>query len=134
MDTHSQREFLTMEEDPIPSLRRSSSVPSEISRFPSDCLDSHLKPKAAPKPILLKDFCELIGICHSLARATIREVQCCKVRKGVGHRFLLLLCYRPGRSAVWIRVDRKRRGNMVKFVRNRGRVKAHDTVRRQTCL
>jgi len=123
-----------MEEDPIPSLHRSLSVPSKISGAPSDCLDPHLKSKTAPKPILLKDFCELIGVCHSLARATIREVQCYKVKKGVGHRFLLLLCYRPSRSAIWIRVDRKRRGNLAKLALHLGRVKAHDTVRRQTCL
>jgi hypothetical protein len=123
-----------MEEDPISSLHPSPTVPAEISGSRSDCLDHHLKTKTASTLLLLKDFCKFIDDCPSLARATIREVQCYKAKNIIHHRFLLLQCRRLPRSVVWIRIERKMGGKMVDFIRKGGVVKAHDTVRRRTCL
>ena len=103
---------------------------------------SRLRLRASPSSIMftgstvahlatlpLKDFCELIGRCPSLERATIQRVECYKVKAAPKHRFLIFYCVRASKCPVWFRVDRRLEGGVFRLLSSRGTVNTKDIVR-----
>lgn len=112
--------------------RGRSMLPMQTVLSPRDSLTPHLNTNGVTMP--LATLCDLIAQCASLERAQILSVECYKEwsKYGVLHRFLVFHLRRPGRSDVWLRLDRKAITgvSIQKLIRSRGRTEANDVVRR----
>lgn len=77
-------------------------------------------------------FCDKVRSSCSLGRAKIESIECYRQPSGpVMHRFLLLHLKRPGRSDIWLRIDRQLAPNLTlpKFFARYFQSASNDSVR-----
>lgn len=80
----------------------------------------------------LDHLIQLIGKHTALYYATILSTECYSVpiRLGIVHRFLLMELARPGKTTIWLRMDRRRskRVGNLRFLGSGGSTPSFDTV------